>query len=109
MLQPTPITLTVEVHSDDADQYAAYGTDGDAVISYIPEELVDLIPYMCARRLLAKGFDVERMLVVNMLGSDRVMLRRPLGVAAATPLPNDAAPVSEPARRIYQRKPHRHG
>jgi hypothetical protein len=108
MLHPMPIELSVEQHSDDEGNYAAYGTDGEPTIAFVPEEMLDLIPYMCARRLLAKGFDVERVLVVRLLGFDRDMLREPLGVAAATPLPNRAAPVMEPARYLYQRKPHKH-
>jgi hypothetical protein len=104
-----PIELLVEQHPDDEGQFAAYGKDGNPVISFVPEEMLDLVPYMAARSLLAKGFDVERILVVSLLGSDRVMLRRPLGVAAATPLPNDAAPVMEPARYLYRRPARKHG
>jgi hypothetical protein len=38
------------------------------------------------------------------VGADRDMLRCKLGVAAATPIPNTAAPVTEPARIVYRRQ-----
>ena len=98
------IELTVEPHYDDDTQYVARLPNGDPQISYVPEELLDLIPWMAARRLLAAGYDVDRLLVVHLVGSDREMMRRPLGVACATPIPDDDHPVEEAACIVYPRR-----
>jgi hypothetical protein len=100
------LVLIVEEHIDDASQYCARWPDGDAAISYVPAEMLDLIPLMCARRLLMSGHDPDRMLVVRLAGADYEFFRASLGCAAATPLTNDV-PITEPASEIY-RSPHYH-
>jgi hypothetical protein len=39
------------------------------------------------------GYDVDRQLIVKLQGSDRELMRAPLGVVAATPLLNTDKPV----------------
>ena len=64
------LELTVEEHIDDASQYCALWPNGDPAISYVPAEMMDIMPWMCARRLLVAGYDPERMLVVRLAGAD---------------------------------------
>ena len=101
------LELTVEEHIDDASQYCALWPNGDPAISFVPAEMLDIIPLMCARRLLVAGYNPERMLVVRLAGADYEFFRATLGRAAATPLTNNV-PITEPASEIY-RSPHYHG
>jgi hypothetical protein len=100
------LILTIEEHEDDPSQYCARWPNGDPAISYVPAEMMDIMPWMCARRLLMSGHDPDRMLVVRLAGADYEFFRASLGCAAATPLTNDV-PITEPASEIY-RSPHYH-
>ncbi len=69
--------------------------------SRIPELFLDLVPWMVARELIAHYYEPSRTLVVNLRGSDKTMMRAPLGEVAATPLVNSASPVKEPAHPFW--------
>ena len=99
----TPIELTVTQHSDDSSLYRASWSDGDTLLSHIPEPWLDLMGFLIARRLLQQGYDVNRLLVVRLLGADFELMRAPLGAAAAPPLVNIAAPVKRAAHAISRR------
>jgi hypothetical protein len=94
-----PIELIV-VPEDDGCSYRAEWADGDPVVTHIQEILLDLIPFMLARKLLEQGYNVERIVVVRLQGADFELMRAPLGAAAATPLLNSAAPVKQPTRTM---------
>jgi hypothetical protein len=85
-------------HPDDALLYRACWVDGEEFLSGIPEQLLDLSAFMVARRLLAQGYNSQRLLVVHLHGADYDLMRAPLGAAAAPPLVNFAASLKEPAR-----------
>jgi hypothetical protein len=94
----TPIEMQVEEQNEyqyrvryDAWQYREPRDDGSDKIflANIPLSWLDLIAYMVARKLLHEGrYDVERQLIVRLQGSDRELMRAPLGVVAATSLLN---------------------
>lgn len=98
------IVLTVSSHENDDHVFAVYDAAGEPIVSFIPEEMLDITPWMAARRLLIQGLDPDRMLVVRLVGADFEMLRCSLGIAAATPLPNVEHPVFEPMHCIYRRE-----
>jgi hypothetical protein len=62
-----PIELIVEDQPDGA--YRVCWCDGEPVdntfLTNIPEVLLDIIPYMVARKLLSGGSHPERMLIVQ--------------------------------------------
>ena len=66
-------------------------------LTNIPEVLLDIIPYMVARKLLSHGNHPDRMLIVKLRGADFELMRAPLGILAATPVLNDK-PVTESSR-----------
>ena len=101
-----PFELTVKPHPDDHCLYAACWSEGDAQIDNIPEIWIDLIPFMIARKLLSQGNNPDRLLIVRLEGADYELMRAPLGVAAATPLINTAAPVWQSTRCVYRRGRH---
>jgi hypothetical protein len=98
------IVLTVTSHVNDDHVYAAYDAAGEPIVSFVAEELLDLVPWLAARRLLVQGLDPDRMLVVKLVGADYLMLHCTLGQAAATPLPNLEHPVFEPMTCMYRRE-----
>jgi hypothetical protein len=65
-------------------------------LANIPDTWLDLIPYMAARKLLQQGYNPERLLIVKLRGADFDLVRLPLGVVAAPPLPNINKPVTKP-------------
>ncbi len=73
----TPIELTAMPHSDDHSLYRACWADGDVLLSHIPEPWLDLMGFLIARRLLEQGYDVNRLLVVRLLGADYELMRAP--------------------------------
>jgi hypothetical protein len=78
-----------------------YGPD-DIFLADIPEQWLDLIGFMVARKLAEYGYNSEQLLVVKLQGVDYDLMRTSLGSAAATPKVNFANPVTEPARCIYK-------
>ena len=98
------LELTVELHFDDDEQLCARFDNGEPCISFIPSSMIGLIGHMCACKLLADGYDPERQLIVRLQGADYDLLRAPLGCAAAQPLVNFDAPVSEPMSVVYKRQ-----
>ena len=99
------IVLTVSSHENDDHVFAVYDAAGEPIVSFIPEEMLDITPWMAARRLLIQGLDPDRMLVVRLVGADYRNVAIVLwGIAAATPLPNIEHPVFEPMHCIYRRE-----
>ncbi len=96
------MVLTVEPHYDDEDQLCARFDDGSPLISFIPAAMLNLIGFMIGVRLLEDGHDPEKRIRVRLAGSDHDLLNSTIGVAAAPPIPNVAAPVSESAHCIYK-------
>jgi hypothetical protein len=98
-----PIEMNVEEQNEyqyrvryDAWQYHEPRDDGSDKIflANIPLSWLDIVAYMVARKLLDEGgYDVDRQLIVKLQGSDRELMRAPLGVVAATPLLNTDKPV----------------
>jgi hypothetical protein len=94
----TPIELTVEPQDefcfrvfwyDNHGQYHDY-RDGDwrkddVVLANVPLPMLDLVPFMAARKLIDYGYDPNRLLIVRIRGGDLDMLRAPLGLVAAPP------------------------
>lgn len=94
-----PIEITVTTYDHDPTLYmATWDRGAGPMLHFIPEMFLDLIGFMTARALLIGGCDPDQELVVRLRGSDCEMLRAPLGVCAATPLPNFAAPVRQAPR-----------
>jgi hypothetical protein len=100
------IELTVfPAHPDDSCWvYKVCWNDGDVLIRDIPETVLDLIPFIVARKLLSQGYNTGRLLIVRLRGSDRDLMRAPLGAVAATPLVNTAAPVERATHAIYRER-----
>jgi hypothetical protein len=95
------IELEVVEHGD---SYACLWKDGTPALPInVPEHFLDILPLMVARDLLMRGYSAKRLLVIKLHGSDRLLARAPLGAAAAPPIINSAAPVSEPSRQIYRK------
>jgi len=90
------IELTAMPHPDDALLYKACWDDGDDLVANVPYPYLDLLPFMIARTLLERGYDLKRLLVVRLRGADYEMARAPLGQLAATPTVNTARPVTHP-------------
>ena len=105
MSRSDDLSLVIEQHYDDDTQYVArWASNGDPVVSYVPEAMWDLIGYMAARRLMEEGHNPEKRIRVRLAGADFTMMDCTLGQAAATPLINFDKPVSAPASVIYRRK-----
>lgn len=82
-----------------------WNEDEEVVYEGIPEPLLDLVPFIVARRLLEWGYNTSRTLVVHLRGADYELMRAPLGAVAATPLVNYANPVKRGAYApIYKKK-----
>jgi hypothetical protein len=81
--------------------YQGHDADGGQMLTGVPEVMLDLIPFMVARRLLDWRYDPACLLVVKLRGADFDMMRAPLRVVAATPLLNTAAPVAHPAYNAW--------
>lgn len=94
------IEITVVPQREDHCRYRACWPDGETLLAQVPETFLDLIGFMLARRLLEQGYAVERILIVRLQGADFELMRAPLGVAAAPPLVNYAAPVKGPTRAV---------
>ncbi len=104
-IPPDCILLIVEPHADDRSLYrVAWSDNGEAALENIPEDWLDLIPFMAARWLLARRHDASRTLVLRLVGADFEMMRAPLGAVAAPPLVNYAAPVSCAVHCVYHRR-----
>jgi hypothetical protein len=101
--QQNPIELNVSPHSDNTMLYMACWNDGDVFLNGIDEIWIDLLPFLIARKLLSQGYDPARPLIVRLQGADYIFMQAPLGVVAATPLLNTAAPVTRSARCLYRR------
>ncbi len=87
------LVLIVEPHDDDDEQYVArFVENNEPLISYIPAVMLNLIGYMAGCKLLEQGHDPEKQIRVRLAGSDHDLLNCTLGVAAAQPIPNYAAP-----------------
>jgi hypothetical protein len=80
--------------------FKACWADGDELVSHVPYNFLDLMPFMIARALLEHGYNLERLLVVRLRGADYEMARAPLGQLAATPRINTARPVMHPQRSV---------
>lgn len=75
----------------------------------IPEIMLDLLPFMVARKLLAQGYDAgNSFLMLRLQNSDRELCRASLGAVAATPLINHEAPVLAPTYCVYRDMRHDH-
>ena len=72
-------------------------------LTNIPEVLLDIIPYVVARKLLSGGSYPER--IVKLRGADFELMHAPLGIVAATPVLNDK-PVTESTRSLYLKRRH---
>ena len=93
-----PIEMMIEPQNEhqyrvryDAWQYLAPRDDGSDKIflGNIPLAWVDIVAFMIARKLVDEGgYDLDSELIVKLQGSDRELMRAPLGIAAATPLLN---------------------
>ena len=98
MSRRPPIELIVE-EQPDSFCYRVCWCDGEPVdntfLANIPEVLLDIIPYMVARKLLVHGSHPER--IVKLRGADFELMRALLGIVAATPVLNDK-PVMESSR-----------
>ena len=90
------LEILVAPHDNDDGLYRADHADGTELLTGVPELMLDLIPFMLARRLLEWRYDPECLLVVKLQGADFEMMRAPLGVVAAKPLLNTANPVTQP-------------
>ena len=99
----TPIELTVTPNQESHSLYRACWTDGDTLLSHIPEQWLDLMGFLIARGLLSQGYNVNRLLVARLQGADFELMRALLGAAAAPPLVNIAAPVKRAAHAISRR------
>ncbi len=64
------IELMVRPHSDCGYLYKCCWGDGEALLDGIPEIWLDLIAFMVARRLLAQGYNPDRLLIVRLCGAD---------------------------------------
>ena len=71
------------------------------VLDDVPEVWLDLIPYLAARVLLSRGYAAGRGFIVRLQGSDRDMMRAPLGAEAATPKANSSSPVKRAAHCVF--------
>jgi hypothetical protein len=105
MTERPPIVLVVEEHPNASMFYRVGWTDGEPLrpIENVPEILLDLTPYIAARKLLAEGYHPERMLIIQLRGADYELMHAPLGIVAATPVLN-AKPVTDPARSLYLKR-----
>jgi hypothetical protein len=100
----TSIEMTVEEQDEyqyrvryDAWTYREPRDDGrDKIfLANIPLSWVDIISFMIARKLMDEGgYNVDRQLIIKLQGADRELMHAPLGIVAATPLPN-TKPVSQ--------------
>lgn len=97
-MSAAPIELTVE--DQDARYYRTYWYDNsgeyhdwqkdewsecDIVLANIPAPMLDLIPYMAARKLIDYGYNPNRLLIVRIRGGDVDLMRAPPGLVAAPP------------------------
>jgi hypothetical protein len=90
--------------SGDCACYQCCWADGSpAMPIWIPEQWLDLTPFLAARFLLENGYPTQAELLVRLVGADRIMARAPLGALAATPLINFDTPVQEGTRELYRR------
>jgi hypothetical protein len=98
------IKLIVEQQPDD-NCYRVCWCDGEPYWreANIPEILLDLVPYMVARKLLSTGYRPDRILIVKLQGADYELMHAPLGIVAATPVLNDK-PVTESTRSLYLKR-----
>jgi hypothetical protein len=105
MIERPPIVLIVEEHPNASMFYRIAWIDGEPLrpIENVPEILLDLTPFIAARKLLADGYHPERMLIIQLRGADFELMRAPLGIVAATPRLNDT-PVTDPARSLYLKR-----
>lgn len=99
------IDILVTPHRDDATLYAGWldSGNGEMLVNHIHEVFLDLMPFLVARRLHDRGYDLDSQLIVRLQGSNRDMMRAPLGVAAAPPLVNTVAPIRHRAHVVYWR------
>jgi hypothetical protein len=86
------------------------GPDGDERYVWdVPEIMLDLLPFMAVRKLLAQGYDAgASLLIIRLQGSDRELCNASLGAVAATPLINHDAPVLAPTYCVYRDMRHDH-
>ncbi len=109
-MRALPIEVVVE-HREETDSagqpWQAYraclAADGEHV-ALVPEIWIDLLPFLAARVLLERGFDVRRPLRVFLRGADFMLADTMLGCLCATPLVDFLHPVSEPTRMLYEAK-----
>ncbi len=98
-----PIKVMVRPHAD-SEQYMACLPDDSQLIAHVPQLWLDLLPYMIARALLDRDYNVDRVLIVRLQGADYELMHAPLGAVAATPLVDYAKPVG---RAAYNYRPER--
>jgi hypothetical protein len=99
-----PLELLVEEDPDVGMSYRVVWCDKPDIILIcnLPFCWIDLFSFMIARQLLAQGNNPDRLLIVRLRGADFNLMRAPLGIVAATPLLNEANPVTGPAHCIYR-------
>jgi hypothetical protein len=95
------LVFTVVPDPENNRRDAAVWPDGKPYAWDVPEIMLDLIHFQIARKLLAQGYDPDSLLIINLQGSDRELVRARLGAVAATPLINPE-PVIAPAHCVYR-------